>query len=890
MQNVGEAGVPGVPVELLDAAGDTIATQTTDDNGHYRFDNLVPGDYSVRFLPPAGMILSPQNVGDDAADSDADPDTGRTHTTTLAGGDYDPTLDAGLYRLGAIGDVVWRDENADGTQDGDEPGVPGVTVELLDEDGDVIATVLTGPDGDYLFDELPPATYQVRFVPPADSAFTGPDRTADDSDSDADPDTGLSHPVELDSGERDLTIDAGIVPASTLSLGDTVWLDADNNGRIDAGEPGIPGVRLELIDGAGDVIASTVTGPDGLYRFDGLAPGDYRVRVTADNFRSGGILYDAGKEHPMRSSDPTTADPNDDTDADDNGLPVPDGTVISGPVTLSHGGEPDGNHNPTLDFGFHQVLDIGGDLFEDIDHDGEKEPGDPPITGVLIELYISGMVPGVDPPIATTISGPDGEYIFENLPPNNYVVSIPVPPPDIPASSGPTDMRDNQEIGDDNGAQDESGERVTSPVIELRVGEEPMNQGSADLSVGFGFVRPVVVGDRVWEDRDGDGLQDAGEPGVPGVRVVLLDGDGDPVAEDTTDGDGHYLFDSLPPGDYQVRFDLATLPTGARVTAPGQGTDRDIDSDGDPATGLTDRTGHMASGSERLDLDLGIWFPGSLGDTVWHDVNNNGDPSDENLEWLGLEGVRVDLYRVNPDGAETFVDDRITGPEGQYLFEGLPPAIYVVRVNTGDVVNLPIETTPMEYRVTIASGQHIDHVDFGFVATPTAVSLERFEAAVVDEGVEIRWRTAYERGTLGFFVHRVAADGTRTLVSEAITLAAGSGDYAVVDLGATGGRYVLEEITTDLESEFQDGEAIATRAAPPVAGETLMVMAEEGQVVLSTDDRFANVFAGGFAAPPEVLDLTDPDRPLRLVGERIETDAGFAVYVSVPADAEIEIE
>ncbi|MGA5821202.1 SdrD B-like domain-containing protein [Kitasatospora sp. NPDC094028] len=121
-----------------------------------------------------------------------------------------------------------------------------------------------------------------------------------------------------------------------------------------------------------------------------------------------------------------------------------------------------------------------------------------------------------------------------------------------------------------------------------------------------------ALGDFVWQDLDGSGIQQPGEPGIPGVTVNLLDGNGQPVRDKNgkpvttvTDATGHYLFDNLPDGSYQVQFDLTTLPTGATVTKRGAGTDPAKDSDADPATGLT-QVVTLKGGQRDLDLDMGV--------------------------------------------------------------------------------------------------------------------------------------------------------------------------------------------------------------------------------------------------------------------------------------------
>ncbi|MBI1295465.1 hypothetical protein GC175_10975, partial [bacterium] len=123
------------------------------------------------------------------------------------------------YILAALGDYVWLDDNKDGIQN--EPltnGVNNVTVELLDGQGNVLATTTTkndsnGNPGYYQFPGLIPGTpYSVRFTAPAGYGFTTQTGTIDISNnSDADPATGTTVSVTLQPGEHNPNIDAGLV-------------------------------------------------------------------------------------------------------------------------------------------------------------------------------------------------------------------------------------------------------------------------------------------------------------------------------------------------------------------------------------------------------------------------------------------------------------------------------------------------------------------------------------------------------------------------------------------------------------------------------------------------------------------------------------------------------
>ncbi|MAT70260.1 MAG: hypothetical protein CMJ58_12145 [Planctomycetaceae bacterium] len=158
---------------------------------------------------------------------------------------------------------------------------------------------------------------------------------------------------------------ADFTATPTLSLGDLVWNDIDNDGMADAGESGIGGVKVKLYaDTDGDnaytagvdaYLAETVTDSAGKYQFNNLSPGAYVVSVDAMNFQAGMAL------EGMKSStgNGTPSDPDDNVNNDDNGMAIAGGYVMSQAVTLTGGAEPtnDGdalsNTNMTVDFGFY---------------------------------------------------------------------------------------------------------------------------------------------------------------------------------------------------------------------------------------------------------------------------------------------------------------------------------------------------------------------------------------------------------------------------------------------------------------------------------------------------------------------------------------------------------
>jgi hypothetical protein len=285
-----EPGVGGVTVTLFAADGLTVlATTTTAADGSYAFTGLAAGDYVVGFPTSVdGKVLVDANQGgDDTVDSDASQTTGKTGPVTVVAGQTTKDVDAGVEDPGtaALSGRVFCDEN-DNDADDAEPGVGGVTVRLI-SGGMVIATTTTAADGSYSFTGLDAGSYTVEFdaATTGGKVLVGKDLGGDDTiDSDADQTTGRTDAITLAIGETKTDIDAGVEDPRTGAIGDRVWIDANGNGQQDLGEDGKSGVTVQLIAG-GMVIATTTTGANGEYLFDGLAAGDYQVRFGgADGF------------------------------------------------------------------------------------------------------------------------------------------------------------------------------------------------------------------------------------------------------------------------------------------------------------------------------------------------------------------------------------------------------------------------------------------------------------------------------------------------------------------------------------------------------------------------------------------------------------------------------
>lgn len=137
---------------------------------------------------------------------------------------------------------------------------------------------------------------------------------------------------------------------------------------------------------------------------------------------------------------------------------------------------------------------------------------------------------------------------------------------------------------------------VPNAVIDLTTASATVYVGPGELvkcTFTNGEMRkPGAIGDYVWHDKDRDGVQETGEPGIEGVLVNLYAAGNPPVAQGAvllatarTDPGGYYLIENVPAGDYIVGF--SNLPEGYRFTKPFAANDKYLDSDAQVATGMT---------------------------------------------------------------------------------------------------------------------------------------------------------------------------------------------------------------------------------------------------------------------------------------------------------------
>jgi len=706
VQDAGEPGIAGVLVTLYDNLGNPVRTTITDNNGHYEFNDVPPGTYTLGVTPPQGYQASPQDAGGDGVDSDFNPATFRTAPFVVTTG-VNLTLDGGLnvtdITKASVGDFVWADLDNDNVQDANEPGIPGVTVQLYNSANVLIATTATNALGYYIFNNVVPGNYYVKFSgTPVGYTFITADAGGNDfADSDVTGANGAgttaTFAVAADS--NNMTIDAGLRATTVLnSIGDFVWYDLDKDGIQDANEAGVPGITVTLYNATtGAVIKTTTTNASGLYMFTDVAAGSYTVGFG--NLPAGYAFSPADAGGDAVDSDPN---PN---------------TGRTGTITVAG----TGNIITTVDAGivsnpnvFDSKASIGDFVWNDLNNNGIQDPGEPGIPGVTVTLYAADGTTV----IATTTTDALGKYQFSNLPAGTYIVGFSGFPAGYSLSSLPNAGADDAKDSDAD-----PGTGKTGPITLLA--------GQVNTTVDAALRNPAVlasVGNFVWNDVNGNGHQDAGEPGVPGVSVYLLDNLGNVLKNTVSDANGFYLFTDLAAGTYSIRF--GNLPAGFVATAKDAAPANDnTDSDANTASLTTDPFA-LAAGGIDLTRDFGVrsTTTASVGDYVWSDVDGDGQ---QDANEPGIAGVLVTLY----NNAGVAVASTVTDANGKYLFVNVSPGSYTMgfsslplgssfttKDNGADASDSDVNpATGRTDAFTLVAGQSLTTIDAGLVTQYAAV-------------------------------------------------------------------------------------------------------------------------------------------------------------------------
>jgi large repetitive protein len=430
------------------------------------------------------------------------------------------------------------------------------------------------------------------------------------------------------------------IPGPLGSIGDFVFTDTNKDGIQTLGEPGLAGIKVQLYKADGVTLVDEVTTDvNGKYLFDSLLTGSYKVKFILP---SGSTFTDTGKG--------TTAT---DSDAGLNGF--------SGVINIDVEKTGIDKDNPTIDAGIIGNLgSIGDFVFRDDNSNGIQDATEPGIAGVTVNLYKGAVL------LATTTTDASGKYNFGGLSSGtDYQVEFVAP-----AQSKFT----TPSLGGDPTKDSDAAANGKSGLITIDVTKPTTDILRNNPTIDAGIIPLGSIGDYVFNDNNGNGIQDAGDTKLPGIKVTLTDMNGVVLTSTTTDADGKYEF-IVPSGMYFVIFDK---PTGSTFSPTGAGTpvtDSDADATGKSSKITIDASkpvGDPARNNTTVDAGL-IPNKGTIGDFVFVDANGNNK---QDVGEAGLAGVTVELYDAT---GTTKLDTKLTDANGKYLFTGLESGGYKVK-------------------------------------------------------------------------------------------------------------------------------------------------------------------------------------------------------------------
>lgn len=552
-----------------------------------------------------------------------------------------------------IGDRVWLDTDGDGIQDPGESGIANVYIKLKRVSDNLIwGTVKTDANGNFRFSS--------NYVDPwndtsdaiggglvANEAFylevsddyvgnnfgaggtlvgysltsatqtspTSPNDTSIDSNA-----TVTSAAVwraqvpALSPGSNNHTYDIGVT--GSVSVGNKVFIDANSDGIQDAGESGLAGATLTLTDMNGSsvtdinqqLVQPITTGGTGAYLFENLPIGQYKVNIT---YPAGYGPTLTGQGTAATDSSSYTATSSAFSAPGQSDLTLDFGVIVGGTTTTSStttttsappSTAPAGSATTSTTSPAVPVrVSVGDYVWFDTNRDGIQDSTDIPLAGVTLTIATAEGGPVRDVSgnvVTTTVTDGSGKYTFDNLPLGRYRVTVTAPAGFRPTRAG---------VG--ASATDSSTGFALS--VNLNV------DGQRDPTLDFGFIassrntalrmmQHASLGDQIWIDENGDGIQEDTPRGLAGATVLVRNLDGTRVRDvsgrlvgpQVTEADGKYLFRGLPAGRRYVVH--VKYPKGVRPTTPGR-LGRGINSSSGKATSRL-----LKAGAMDLSLDFGV--------------------------------------------------------------------------------------------------------------------------------------------------------------------------------------------------------------------------------------------------------------------------------------------
>ncbi|MBQ1859694.1 MAG: hypothetical protein II141_00810, partial [Clostridia bacterium] len=465
------------------------------DAAEYRFDAVLPGKYHAEIDIPENAVYIDHTNGWTVEGM-----TAKSAGFSMNSGDRKELPVLGALTLGSITGTAFDNPLADGNWTNDSQGMQGVTVSLMTVKGEVFAHVETGADGYFEIRNIRPATYLLSVSIPDGKVVSRKANITLPIESCKQVQTV---PLDFKMGDIYLGQMIGCVLPGTLS-GDA-WLDENSNGRWDDGERPAVGETIYVYDiETGTNLSTLTTDENGVFTNAGMIPGQYRLVYIPDSLT---IAAPEGESSFSAFS----------------------GQLMTQPIALSAGSE-----IVDLHLGLMRYTDIRGKVW--FDENGSIEGLS---NAQLTLLDKDGNV------LQRTTSADDGDYAFTRLLPASYEINVTLPEGHVVVEA------------DDSRLQDGSLRSCMLYVNRRNgsTGQFELKMGDTLANMDVGSVTPGTLGDFLWLDINGNGLQDSGELGIPNVTVRLLRNEKE-IARTVTDQYGFYLFNDLYPSYYILQPEL----------------------------------------------------------------------------------------------------------------------------------------------------------------------------------------------------------------------------------------------------------------------------------------------------------------------------------------------
>ena len=520
---------------------------------------------------------------------------------------------------GSVRVFAFYDRNSNGLVNEEETAVENVIVCLLTENGDAITSLTTDKEGVALFANLPDGKYRIKAILPRGWAFNKKGSGEDYASLFKGSVEGeaISDPFSVSAGS---TAKTGISLSRCLHVSGACWFDADGDGLFDDGEQVMPGIKIELNGVKNGLHYETLSGEDGTWYIDRVAPAAYNMTAHAPD----GMMFTRASQKNGRRN------------------------VLAKEGTGTGTRRVDLNDKESKDsqyIGFTWAGQIKGICFLDANYNGLYDEGEAPMKGVKV----TAIKQSKDSEIAVTYSGEDGTYVLTGLRGNTYKMRAVLPQDGSDFTRTVSDP-----LGNHFAARPGRRENFWKDFILADAQQREMN---------VGVIYPATMTGKVYLDNDFSGTLNGKEKIVSGYLVKLLDLNGNTVATDKTSVKGKYELVDVPPGDYTLSV---TALKDYAFTKYGDGNVILNRTNGEGYS----ETIHLDLGENRDGMDIGMIQPGVISGSVFADRNDNGiRDNGEN----GLTGVTV---RLMGDEGEAFRAE--IGEDGNYLFDAVMPGTYTL--------------------------------------------------------------------------------------------------------------------------------------------------------------------------------------------------------------------